>query len=165
MVLLGHVDTCVENDQRFCPDGRRLGQELRSCAAAEWFASFYQGHCRYGVAAGLYRQAYDTRRKTVGIEEISTLTSMNNLAGALSYQGKYEGAEEMHRETLQLSKKVLGEEHPLTLTSMNNLADSLSHQGKYEEVEEMHQETLQMSRKVLGEEHPSTLTSVQVNGN
>ncbi|KAK5284752.1 hypothetical protein LTR14_011526, partial [Exophiala xenobiotica] len=35
MILLGHVDRCVENDRRFSPDGRRLGQELRSCAAAE----------------------------------------------------------------------------------------------------------------------------------
>jgi tetratricopeptide (TPR) repeat protein len=160
MILLGHVDTCVENNQRFSPNSRRPGQELMTCVVAGWFASFYRDQGRYGVAEGLYRQVYDTRRKTIGIEDASTLTSMNNLANALIDQGKYEEAEEMHRETLQLMRKVLGEEHPETLTSMNNLAYTLSHQRKYEEAEEMNRETLQLMRKVLGKEHPETLTSI-----
>ncbi|KAK5202668.1 hypothetical protein LTR41_011589 [Exophiala xenobiotica] len=131
MVLLGGVDTCVENDRRLCPDGRRLGQELRSCGAAEWSASFYEDQGQYGVAVGLYRQVYDTRRKRVGIEDVSTLTSINNLADTLSLQGKYEEAKEMHRKTLQMSRKVLGEEHPSTLTSMNNLAYLLAFRSRF----------------------------------
>jgi tetratricopeptide (TPR) repeat protein len=160
MILLGHVDTCVENNQRFSPDSRRLGQELRTCSAAECFASFYYAQGRYGVAEGLYRQAYDTRRKTIGIEDASTLTSMSDLATLLSCQGKYGEAEEIHRESLKLTRKVLGDEHPETLVSINNLATLLSDQGKYEEAEEMHRETLQLMRKVLGDEDPETLTSM-----
>jgi len=47
---------------------------------------------------------------------------MDNLAGVLSDQGKYEQAEEMHRQVPGLRETVLGKEHPSTLTSMNNLA-------------------------------------------
>jgi tetratricopeptide (TPR) repeat protein len=159
IVLLGHVDTCLENDRRFSPDRQRLGQGLSSCGSAAWLASFYDDHGRYGVAESLLRRILDTRRTTVGVEDPSTLTSMNNLAEALRYQGKYEEAEEMHRETLRLSK-VSGEEHPETLTSMNNLALALMALGKYEEAEEMHLEKLQLRKKVMGKEHPSTLTSM-----
>ncbi|KIW24812.1 uncharacterized protein PV07_10502 [Cladophialophora immunda] len=160
VILLGHINMCLENDRRLCSDGQRVGQELRSCAAAGWFASFYQDHGRYDVAESLYRQVSDTRRETVRLEDPSTLTSMNNLASALRYQGKYAEAEEMHRGELELSKKVLGEEHPDTLTSINNLALALSDQGKYSEAEEMHREALRLSKKVLGEEHPDTLASM-----
>nr|KAK5442892.1 hypothetical protein LTR18_005569 [Exophiala xenobiotica] len=159
MILLGHVDTCIENYRRFSPNSRQLGQELSTCDVAGWFASFYRDQGRYRVGEGLCRQAYDTRRKTIGIEHASTLTIMNNLANLLIHQGKYGEAEEIHRETLTLKRKVLGEEHPKTLASMNNLASTLRDQGKYGEAEEVHRETLKLTRKVLGEEHPSTLTS------
>ncbi|OAP55816.1 hypothetical protein AYL99_09968 [Fonsecaea erecta] len=160
VILLGHINICLENDRRLCSDGQRVGQELRSCAVAGRLASFYQDHGRYDVAEGLYRQVSDTRRETVGLEDPSTLTSMNNLANALSGQGKYAAAEEMHREILKLRKKVLGEEHPKTLTSMNNLASALSDQGKYAAAEEIYREISKLSKKVLGEEHPLTLTSM-----
>jgi len=62
------------------------------------------------------------------MEHPSTLTSVNNLAGVLRYQGKYEKAKEMSRRAL----KVLGVEHPDTLTSVNNLAYLLQAQRQYE---------------------------------
>jgi hypothetical protein len=37
---------------------------------------------------------------------------MNNLAGHLYSQGKYELAEPLYRKTLQLTEKALGKEHP-----------------------------------------------------
>jgi hypothetical protein len=44
-----------------------------------------------------------TLKDTVlGLEHPSTLTSVNNLAEALSGQGKYEQAEEMQRRALKL---------------------------------------------------------------
>jgi hypothetical protein len=54
---------------------------------------------------------------------------MNNLAGVLRRQGKYEQAEEMHRQGLRLGETVLGKEHSSTLTSMHNLATVLSDHG------------------------------------
>jgi len=62
----------------------------------------------------------------LGKEHPDTLTSMNDLAQALSDQRDYVEAEKMHRETLALREKVLGKEHPHTLTSINNLALALT---------------------------------------
>ena len=58
----------------------------------------------------------------LGKEHPNTLTSVNNLALVLQYQGKYDEAEAMNRQALDGYEKVLGKEHPDTLTSVNNLA-------------------------------------------
>ena len=86
-------------------------------------------------AEPLYRETLQLREKVLGKEHPDTLTSMNNLAGLLESQGKYNAAELLYRETLQLREKVLGKEHPDTLQSINNLAVCLESQGKYDAAE------------------------------
>jgi tetratricopeptide (TPR) repeat protein len=115
---------------------------------------------QYAAAEETHRRVLSLRRKNVGNEEASTLTSMNEVGLALNSQGKYEEAETMHRQTLALKEKVLGKEHPSTLASMNNLAGVLDCQGKYEEAETMYRQTLVLREKVLSKEHPDTLLSV-----
>jgi tetratricopeptide (TPR) repeat protein len=115
---------------------------------------------QYSAAAATHQQALALRERSMGLEDPSTLTSMNELAVALDDQGKYAEAESMHRQTLATSEKVLGVDHPDTLTTMNNLALVLGRQGKYAEAESMHRQTLATSEKVLGVDHPDTLTSV-----
>ena len=44
---------------------------------------------RYKAAEWVYRQLLEEREKVLGKEHLSTLMSMNNLALALSSQGKY----------------------------------------------------------------------------
>lgn len=75
---------------------------------------------------------------------------MNNLAVALSDNGKYAEAEVMHRETLVQREKILGKERAHTLATMNNLAEALSGQRKYAEAEVMHRGTLALREKILG---------------
>jgi tetratricopeptide (TPR) repeat protein len=84
----------------------------------------------------MHRQVLGLRETALGKEHPSTLTSMNNLAGVLRDQGKYEEAEEMYRQALRLRMMVLGKKHPSTLTSMNDLAGVLNDQGKYKEAED-----------------------------
>jgi tetratricopeptide (TPR) repeat protein len=67
---------------------------------------------------------------------------MNDLAGVLWMQGRYEEVEGIYRQTLKLREKALGQEHPDTLTSMEKLAGVLEMQGKYEEAEGMYRQTL-----------------------
>jgi len=59
----------------------------------------------------------------LGKEHPSTPTSINNLAGVLSRQGKYGQTEEMYRQALGLREAVLSKEHASTLPSVNNLAN------------------------------------------
>jgi hypothetical protein len=68
----------------------------------------------------------------------STLTSMNNLAGVLRSQDKYEEAEEVLRQARGLNGTALDKEHPNTLTSTNNLVLVLSDRSEYGQAEEMH---------------------------
>ncbi|MFE6027549.1 tetratricopeptide repeat protein [Streptomyces niveus] len=63
-----------------------------------------------------------------------TLTSRNNLAGALQETGAsgLERAVGLYERTLAESELVLGPEHPRTLLVRNNLADALSQSGECE---------------------------------
>jgi hypothetical protein len=49
----------------------------------------------------------ELRKKVLGLEHPDTLSSMNNLAAALSDQGKHNEAEQMHQQTLELRRKAL----------------------------------------------------------
>ncbi len=71
----------------------------------------------------------------LGAEHPYTLTSLNNLAGALEGQGKAAEAEALHRQALAAKRRVLGDEHPNTLVSINRLGAVLLQQGKAIEAE------------------------------
>ncbi|OAG03713.1 kinesin light chain [Paraphaeosphaeria sporulosa] len=115
---------------------------------------------RWREAEELFVQVMEKRKRVLGNEHPSTLTTMGNLATVLANQGKYEAAEVMNKQTLSLSKTVLGREHPETLMTMSNLATVLDSQGKYEAAEAMNRQTLSLKETVLGHEHPSTLTTM-----
>jgi hypothetical protein len=89
------------------------------------------------------------------------LTTENNVASSLRFQGKYAEAERIQREVHSLQIRVLGAEHPSTLLTANNLAASLSYQGKYVEAEEILQAVLATSQRVLGGAHPNTLSMAE----
>ena len=74
----------------------------------------------------------------LGKEHPDTLMSINNLALALSRQGKYEEVEQIYQQALTLIERVLGKKHLSTLMSMNNLAEVLSRQSKYKEAKRIH---------------------------
>ena len=63
-----------------------------------------------------------TRRRVLGDEHPSTLTSADNLAATRWAQGDHAGARALHEEVYATLRRVLGDEHPDTLTSANNLA-------------------------------------------
>ena len=86
---------------------------------------------------------------------------MNNLAGVLESQGKYEEAEKMHRQTLALRESVLGKEHPSTLASMNNLGFTWKGQGRDVEAISLMKRCFQLRKHVLGPGHPDTEASLE----
>ena len=122
--------------------------------------TFLNEQGEYKEARELIERALQLKRKVLGEEHPSTITSVNNLASLYVRQGRYGEAKPLYEQGLRLRRKVLGEEHPDTLTSMNNLASLYVRQGRYREAEALHEQALRLSRKVLGEEHPSTLTSI-----
>ena len=111
---------------------------------------------QYSAAETTHRQALLVRAQVLEPEHPDTLTSMNNVALALSGQGKYAKAEKMHRKTLELRKDMLGEKHPSTLTSMYCLAHVLAKQLRYDDSGNLYEQACAAYDTVLGKEHPTT---------
>ena len=113
-----------------------------------------------GLARKLLQKVLEGKTSVLGPEHPDTLTSVNNLAPALSREGRYNEAKHMLLEVLQLRTTVLGTEHPDTLISMNHLASVLSCEGKFEDAETLYRQTLRLGEAILGEQHSLTLISM-----
>lgn len=81
---------------------------------------------------------------------------MDNLAGVLDSQGKYEEAEAMNRRTIAQSEKVLGPEHPDTLKSVYYFARLLAKVQRFDESLMFYERACTGYRAVLGSDHPTT---------
>jgi len=115
---------------------------------------------RYSEAEVSFMEVVKRRKKVLGAEHPSTLTSINNLASTYGDQGRWKEAEELDVQVMETRKRVLGEEHPDTLTSMSNLALTFWNQGRWKEAGELGVQVVETRKRVLGEEHPDTLTSM-----
>ena len=65
----------------------------------------------------------ETRRRVLGEEHPSSLSSMNDLASTYSKQGPWTEAVNLIAECVQLRNRVLGTEHPHALSSAARLAE------------------------------------------
>ena len=92
-------------------------------------------------------------RRVLGEEHPHTLAAANNLASALSDQGKHAQPERIRREVLAVTRWALDAEHPHTLTAANLALD----QGEHAEPSGSMGEVLGVRRWLLGEEHPDML--------
>ena len=115
MILLVHVDMCPENEQRFSPDGQRLGQELSSCGSAACFASLYHDYGRYCVADVLHQQILNTSRKVaskdIEVEERSAGKAASLDANGVEQSGqRAEQSREVRRGGEYASKDIGAEE-------------------------------------------------------
>ncbi len=63
----------------------------------------------------------ETRKRVLGAEYPSTLTSVVNLASTLWDQGRWEEAELLEVQVMDTRKTKLGPDHPSTLTSITIL--------------------------------------------
>jgi tetratricopeptide (TPR) repeat protein len=134
-----------------------LGEWASLLYNAAWFA-WRKGNVI--EAEEMAVKAMKARKKVLGPEHESTLSSIDMVGSAFDSQGKYKEAEAMHQWALAGKEKVLGVNHPNTLASISYLGRVLTSQGKYNEAEAMYQRALAGYKKVLGVDHPYTLTSI-----
>ncbi|KAI4260743.1 MAG: hypothetical protein LQ352_000135 [Teloschistes flavicans] len=95
--IIPHIDACLEFRER--------GEAGRGPEALQ-----------------LTERVVEVRKRVLGEEHPSTLTSMANLASTYWNQGRWKEAEELEVQVMEIRKRVLGDEHPDTLNSINNLA-------------------------------------------
>ena len=89
-------------------------------------------HCsqgKYAEAEVLQVVVLAVRKRVLGEEHPSTLTSASSLAMTYSAQGKHAEAEALKVAVLAAQKRVLGDEHASTLSSANNLARTYCYQA------------------------------------
>ncbi|KAJ4020366.1 hypothetical protein NW766_001845, partial [Fusarium irregulare] len=114
----------------------------------------------YSRAEMLVDAAVQARRRMLGLDHPSTLTSMANLASTFWNQGRWEEAEKLNVEVMETRKEKLGSNHPDTLASMANLASTFWNQGRWEEAERLEVEVMETRKEKLGPNHPDTLASM-----
>lgn len=81
------------------------------------------------MAEGLYRDALEIGRKTIGEGHPDYAIHLNNLAGVVQAQGRFAEAEGLFREALEIDLKTLGKGHPDYAIDLNNLALVVQAQG------------------------------------
>lgn len=109
---------------------------------------------RWNEAEGSFGQVMEIRKRVLGADHPSTLSSMNNLASTYWNQGRWEEAEELQVQVMETSKKKLGADHPDALRSMNILAIIWKAQGRATEAIGLVSECVRLSERVLGASHP-----------
>lgn len=83
----------------------------------------YSDLSRYDEAIEVLVQATEGRRRLAGVEPTLDLArSLNNLASAYEFSGRYDDAEPLYLESLEIRQTLLDDGHPLILTLQNNLA-------------------------------------------
>jgi tetratricopeptide (TPR) repeat protein len=112
----------------------------------------------YPRAEGLYREALEIDKATIGEGHQDYAAQLSNLSVVLREQGRFVEAEEVAREALKICKATIGEGHPEYAIRLTVLGYALTAQGRYEEAERLLREALEITKAALGEGHPAYAT-------
>jgi tetratricopeptide (TPR) repeat protein len=133
---------------------RKDGTQEQLSLALNEHALTVQAQGRYAEAEGLFREALDIDRATIGEGHPSYAIHLNNLANAVRAQRRHAEAEGLYREAVAITREAVGEGHPTYAIQLNNLAGVVQAQGRHEEAEGLYREALEIDRVTIGERHP-----------
>ena len=98
------------------------------------------------LAESLYVKCLESKKKQLGISDLSTLNTMQCLASLYDDQKNFSKAEELYETCLMQRSEKLGDNDPSVLACMNNLAIIYMDQKKYDKAEELYRACL--SKKI-----------------
>ena len=113
----------------------------------------------FQAAAATAQEAIDTLLKVENHKATNLLSAKNQLAVALSSQGKYGDAEVIMHEILALAKQYYGENNVGYLRVMANLGANLQSQGKLEQAVVYQEKVSELSTALFGPRDRNTLTN------
>jgi tetratricopeptide (TPR) repeat protein len=90
----------------------------------------------------------------IASKERPDTVATDNLALKLTYEAKYDEAEQLYRRLLHTREKASGKDHPDTLITVRGLASVLTYEEKYDEAKRMYRRLLNGQEKALGQAHP-----------
>jgi tetratricopeptide (TPR) repeat protein len=137
------------------------GMEQPVAALLDWLARYRQGAlAAYSAAKPLFERALTMREKVLGLQNLDTATSLNNLALLLWVQGELVKARQLFEQALAIREKLLGSEHPAAALTLNNLGVLLQQQGDFRGARSFKERALAIRETKLGPAHPQTATSL-----
>jgi len=116
------------------------------------------------AALPLYEDAMAQRRRTVGDDDLESVTLLDDYAGALVEVGQVHAALPLLDQALQMRTRELGTTHRWTLTTLNNRANAFVRLGRYAEALADSETVLRMRMQTLGERDPTTLVAMNITG-
>ena len=103
------------------------------------------------AASGHFAEALDSYRLTLGSQNISVASALNELATAAIWTGDYPLAERYGREAVSIFQATVSRNHPDYAESLTTLGYTLIERGKYQEAEQLLTEALEIDRRVFGD--------------
>ncbi|MEM7516059.1 MAG: serine/threonine-protein kinase, partial [Planctomycetota bacterium] len=114
------------------------------------------------AAEQLARELIDRMADTVESNDSQLVGVREQLASALSDQGKYDEAITIHRDVVAHHTQRQGESGSATLTAKLNYATTLSLNGQLDEAAVVQKDVLDARRMALGDDHPQTIFTMDV---
>ncbi|MEZ5941892.1 MAG: protein kinase [Planctomycetaceae bacterium] len=108
-------------------------------------------------AIPLVENARDYYLENFGLEDVRTLSAMNDLALYYNHNSQRAESLEINEKSFAVSREVLGPQHPCSLRAMSHLAFLYTLSGRREETLKLREETIAYYVETFGEEHPETL--------
>ncbi|MEM9554603.1 MAG: serine/threonine-protein kinase [Acidobacteriota bacterium] len=134
-------------------DASALAESTNELGIVAWARGDYE------AAEAMHRETLERRRALAAqgtIDRLPVSSSLNNLALALSYQGRPAQALPLLEESLAIRRVQLGARHTRIVTVLNNMARVFNGLGRLADAERTYREALEMSRELYGTEHRQT---------
>jgi tetratricopeptide (TPR) repeat protein len=142
-----------EIDARFIDQaaGFRVAKAKASAAAAEG---------ELARAEGDLEMLEQQQAEALGVTDISTVDTVQQLAGTLEQMGKMEEAQALYRRVWLSCQSLFGLNHPTTLAALEDLARISLESHAIDEAEALYQQAVDISVRTLGREHPNTAHAI-----
>jgi tetratricopeptide (TPR) repeat protein len=107
-------------------------------------------------------RALAIRRMCLGADHPETLSSMDQLAGAYSWTGRFQDLIVLRSQLLELRKAGLGPDNPETLACLAKLAAAYQCAGQWDVSNQLFEDLIDRERAILGPAHSQTLDSMHL---
>jgi tetratricopeptide (TPR) repeat protein len=114
----------------------------------------------YEKALPLYEEALQIRARTVGKQNLSYVTSLNNLGVLYMRMQEYDKAIAFFEESLQTTVQTVGKQHEKYARYLGNLASVYDSLQQYEKSLPLLEEVLQIWEQIVGKKHPDYATAL-----
>jgi len=137
---------------------RLIGVLADGSAGMAWtlheLASVRQAMGRNADSEGLYLQALEIKKATIGERHPDYAATLHELARVRQAMGRNADAEGLYLQALEILRDTLGERHPSYATTLHALAHVRQAMGRNAEAEGLYLQVREIEKATIGERHP-----------